>query len=104
VGLAPKCLQLKYLSLDCVDITGKRGPSLVSSCVLCSAIATTEALKIILKRSAARCAPHYFQFDPYLRKAAKGYLIGGNRNPLQKLKRWYLVKKCSANPKSPNTR
>jgi molybdopterin/thiamine biosynthesis adenylyltransferase len=96
VGLAPKCLQLKYLSLDCLNIAGKQGPSLVSSCVLCSAIATTEAIKILLDRTKPRCAPHYFQFDPYLQKAAKGYLLGGNRNLLQKLKRWYLVKKCSA--------
>jgi molybdopterin/thiamine biosynthesis adenylyltransferase len=101
VGLAPKCLQLKYLSLKCVDLTGKQGPSLVSSCVLCSAIASTEALKIILKRATPRCAPHYFQFDPYLQRVAKGYLCAGNRNPLQKLKRWYLVKKCSPKPKTP---
>jgi molybdopterin/thiamine biosynthesis adenylyltransferase len=100
VGLAPKCLQLRYLSLDCVDITGKQGPSLVSSCVLCSAIATTEVIKIILQRTKPRSAPHYFQFDPYLQASRKGYLLGGNRNPLQKLKRWYLVKKCSAKPKS----
>jgi molybdopterin/thiamine biosynthesis adenylyltransferase len=104
VGLAPKCLQLQYLSLDCVDITGKQGPSLVSSCVLCSAIATTETIKIILKRKRPRCAPHYFQFDPYLQAAKKGYLLGGNRNPLQQLKRWYLVKKCSVKPDASKAR
>jgi molybdopterin/thiamine biosynthesis adenylyltransferase len=104
VGLAPKCLQLRYLSLSCLDIEGKQGPSLVSSCVLCSAIATTEVIRIILQRTKPRCAPHYFQFDPYLQKVAKGYLLGGNRNPLQKLKRWYLTKKCSAKPKTSQTR
>ncbi len=98
VGLAPACLQLRYLSLNCVDITGKQGPSLVSSCVLCSAIATTEVIKIILQRAKPRCAPYYFQFDPYLQIAKSGYLFGGNRNPIQKIKRWYLVKKCSAKP------
>jgi len=104
VGLAPKCLQLKYLSLNCVDITGKRGPSLVSSCVLCSAIATTEAIKIILKRKRPHCAPHYLQFDPYLQALKKGYLLGGNRNPIQRIKRWYLVKKCSVKPDASKTR
>lgn len=98
VGLAPKCLQLRYLSLNCIDITGKQGPSLVSSCVLCSAIATTEVIKIILQRTKPRCAPHYFQFDPYLQKAKSGYLFGGNRNPIQKIKRWYLERKCSVKP------
>lgn len=101
IGLAPESLQLRYLSLSCLDIIGKQGPSIVSSCVLCSSIATTEAIKIILKRRQPKCAPHYFQFDPYLQIAKKGYLLGGNRNPLQKMKFLYLVKKCSAKPHAP---
>ena len=96
VGLAPAGLHLKYLDLNSVDINSKKGPSLVSACNLCSVLASTEALKIILKRKEPQAVPYYFQFDPYCYRLKKGRLLSGNRNIIQKVKRWYLLKKFSS--------
>ena len=95
VGLAPASIHMKYIDLENVNIDSKQGPSLVSACVLCSSLISTEILKIAVKRKEIKAAPHYCQFDPYLQKYKKGYLTWGNRNPIQKLKRWYLLKRFS---------
>ena len=95
VGLAPAALHMKYLNLGSVDIKAKTGPALVAACNLCNTFVITESLKILLGRKNLRSAPHYFQFDPYQQKYKKGYLMLANRNPIQKLKRWFLVKKFS---------
>lgn len=95
IGLAPAAIHLRYLDLGSVDITSKKGPALVSACNLCSVFAATEVLRILLKKKRIKAAPHYFQFDPYEQQYKKGYLLGGNRNPIQKLKRWYLLRKFS---------
>ncbi|OPX30418.1 MAG: hypothetical protein B1H08_01815 [Candidatus Omnitrophica bacterium 4484_171] len=95
VGLAPAALHLSYLNLDSVDLKSKKGPSLVSACNLCSAIATTEVLNILLERKKSLSVPHYFQFDPYGKKMKAGYLTWGNRHPFQRIKRWYLLRKFS---------
>jgi sulfur-carrier protein adenylyltransferase/sulfurtransferase len=95
VGLAPAMLQMNYLKLGALNLKAKSGPSLVSACTLCSSLAATETLKILLKRKRPRPAPFYFQFDPYLHELKTGVLLFGNRNWLQLLKRWYLTKICS---------
>jgi len=95
VGLAPAGIHLKYLQLKNVDFKAKTGPSLASACYLCSHLASTEVLKICLKRKNVLVAPHYFQFDPYEQVYKKGYLMGGNRNLIQRLKKWYLYNKLS---------
>ena len=93
VGLAPASLHMKYLDLNKVDLKSGKGPALVSACNLCSGLAITEALKILLNKGRVRSVPHYVQFDPFLGKLKKGYLLGANRNPVQLLKRGYLAKK-----------
>ncbi len=93
VGLAPEAFHLKYLNLKEVNLEKGKGPALVSACNLCGAIAATEVVSILLKKKEPLAVPYYFQFDPYLRKMKTGYLWGGNRNPVQKLKRWYLINK-----------
>ncbi|MCK4487437.1 MAG: hypothetical protein KAU38_11845, partial [Desulfobacterales bacterium] len=65
-------------------------PSLSIACQACSAMAATEALRILLKRGGIKPVPHYFQFDPYLQKYRQGYLRGGNRNPIQQIKMKYV--------------
>jgi len=90
VGLAPASLHMRYISLGAIDLRAKKGPSLVSACVLSSSFAATEALAVLLNRRPPKSAPHYLQCDPYLRKLRQGYLRGGNRHPIQLLKRWYL--------------
>ncbi len=95
VGLAPASIHMKYLDLSKVDINAKTGPALISSCSLCNNLALTEVFKILLKRKNLKAAPHYFQFDPYEQEYKKGYLLGGNRNIWQRIKRIYLLKKFS---------
>ncbi len=95
VGLAPAGIHLEYFNLNSVDVSNKHGPSLVTACSLCSVLVATEVINILLKKKTQAIVPYYFQFDPYMRKAKQGYLRWGNRNPVQKLKRWYLKKKLS---------
>jgi len=99
VGVAPASLHMRYLNLNSVDLNARQGPSLVSACQLCASVAATETLNIVLQRKPVKAVPHYFQFDPYLQQCKKGYCIGGNRNPVQQLKRWYLFRRFSSKSK-----
>ncbi|MBU4334371.1 MAG: ThiF family adenylyltransferase [Candidatus Omnitrophica bacterium] len=93
VGLAPASIHMGYLDLNKVDLSSGKGPALVSACNICSGLAVTEVIKILLGKQNIKCVRNYFQFDPFLQKYKKGYLIGANRNPIQLIKRWYLSKK-----------
>jgi molybdopterin/thiamine biosynthesis adenylyltransferase len=90
VGLAPRATHLPYMDLSQADPKTHRGPSAGLACQLCSAVTAAETLKILLNRSPLRPAPCYFQFDAYRQLLRRGRLLGANRNPLQRLKRWYL--------------
>jgi len=92
LGLAPRATHLKYIKSSSIDLTKQTGPSLGLACQLCSALVATEVINIILKRRKIRAAPYYFQFDPYLQVYKQGYLFRGNKNPIQRLKRWYVKK------------
>ena len=86
VGLAPAGLHRGYLvDPSTVNLAERRGPSSVMGCQLCSGVAATEALKIMLGRGTVRSAPHGFQFDAYRNKLIHTWRPGGNNNPLQKL-------------------
>jgi len=87
MGIAPRATHLKYMELSRVDLDAKAGPSLNIGCQICAGMAATEALRIILNRGRVKPVPHFIQFDPYLQKYRKGYLLGGNRNPIQQLKK-----------------
>lgn len=101
MGLAPRGTHIKYMDLSKVDLEAKGGPSLNIACQLCSAMAATEALRVVLKRKGLKPVPYYHQFDPYAQKYRRGYLFWGNRNPLQRLKmayaRHFLLKKNDGN-------
>jgi molybdopterin/thiamine biosynthesis adenylyltransferase len=86
LGLAPRPTHIKYMDLSRVDLESKAGPSLNIACQICSGMAATEAVRIILKKGKVKPVPCYFQFDPYLQKYRKGRLILGNRNPFQQIK------------------
>jgi len=86
LGLAPRPTHIKYMDLKKVDLDSKAGPSLNIACQICSGMAATEALKIILNKGIVKPVPNYFQYDPYLQIFRKGHLFMGNRNPLQKIK------------------
>lgn len=86
LGLAPKATQFKYMDTGKLSFKDGKGPSLNIACQLCSAVAGTEAVKIILKRGKVKPVPYYLQFDPYLQKFCHKKLYMGNRHPWQKIK------------------
>lgn len=86
VGLAPALLHRHYLAdKSRVNLKERRGPSTVMACQLCAGVATTEALKILLKRGKAWPAPHGIQYDSYRNKFAHTWRPGGNTNPINRL-------------------
>jgi len=86
IGLTPKFAQFNYSDMKEDSIKTRSGPSLGLACQLCSAVATTEVIRIILDKKGIKAAPHYFQYDLLLRRFIKSYMPWGNRNPIQKLK------------------
>jgi hypothetical protein len=90
VGVAPRATQRAYMDLSSVDLRARAGPSSSLACQIAAGAVACEAIKALLKRGNLRAAPYYHQFDPYLGRYAHGRLIGGNRNPFQRLKRRWL--------------
>lgn len=92
IGLSPKRIQTSYLrDLTRVDFKNRKVPSTVMGCMMCSSIACTEILKILLGRGPVSCAPVAIQFDGYLNKVVRSYVPFGFKNPLQKI-RFYIGK------------
>lgn len=86
LGLAPAALHRLYLvDPSTVDLANHRGPSTPMACAICSGVAATEALKILLGRGKVLAAPHGIQYDAYRNKMAHTWRPGGNRNFLQRL-------------------
>jgi hypothetical protein len=75
------------MDLSKADPKTGRGPSAGLACHLCSGVAATEVVKILLGGGPIRPAPWYFQFDAYRQQLSKGRLAWGNRNPWQRFKR-----------------
>ena len=88
VGLVPKGYHRRYVMDPWrIDLAGKRGPSTTMACQLCAGVVGVEAVRILLRRGGVRAVPCYHHFDPYLGRWKRGWLPGGNLNPLQVLKR-----------------
>ena len=92
IGLAPRATHIKYFDLKRVNLRAQAGPSSMIACQICSSLAVTEAVKILLRKDGIKPVPHYCQFDPYVRKYRAGYLLGGNRHPAQRLKKVILTR------------
>ena len=86
LGLAPKAVQFKYMDTSKLSFKSRKGPSLNLACQLCSSMAGTEAVRIILKKKGLKPVPYYFQFDPFVQKYYKKKLVNGNRNFFQQIK------------------
>lgn len=85
LGLSPAMLQRGYLvDRSTVDLEQGRGPSTIMACQLCTGVAVTEVLKILLKRGKVLAAPWAMQFDAYRGKMVRTWRPWGNNNPLQK--------------------
>ncbi|WP_018124104.1 ThiF family adenylyltransferase [Desulfovibrio oxyclinae] len=92
MGLSPRATHAGYIDLNAVDIDAERGPSSALACGLCSALASMEAMRVILGRKGVKTVPYYLQFDAYKRKLVRGRLFKGNRGALQKAKLWAFKK------------
>ncbi|WP_456433731.1 ThiF family adenylyltransferase [Thermosulfuriphilus sp.] len=93
VGLAPRPTHLRYMDLSYVDIKAQRGPSSVIACMLCSAMAAMETVRIVLGRPGLKPVPWFHQLDLYRMKIRRGYLFLGNRNPIQRLMIKILIRR-----------
>jgi molybdopterin/thiamine biosynthesis adenylyltransferase len=91
VGMAPTSTQRSYMDLSHLDVAERTGPSAGLACHLASGVVAAEVVKILLGRGPLYAAPFYHQFDAYLGKYVRKRLIGGNRHPLQRLKRRWLT-------------
>ena len=92
LGLAPKLAHLPYFPPKALDLTGRRAPSMGSACLLCAGVVATEVANLILGRRPRKVAPYYFQFDPMVQKYKTGRLWWGNRNPIQRAKKWWVLR------------
>ncbi|NLW81316.1 MAG: hypothetical protein GXY42_06550 [Desulfovibrionales bacterium] len=90
MGLAPRPTHIRYMDLTRVDLKGGKGPSLNIACQLCSSLAATEAVRIILGKPGLEPVPHFTQFDPFLKIYRQGCLRRGNRSLVQRAKLWYV--------------
>ncbi|MFV0422342.1 ThiF family adenylyltransferase [Oleidesulfovibrio sp.] len=86
LGLAPRPTHVKYLDRRFVDMRGKRGPSMDIACRICTGMAATEAVKVVLGKKPTRAVPQFTQFDPSTGKLVKSRLFYGLKSPLQKMK------------------
>lgn len=87
VGLVPHGWFRKYTYPQFgVRLNSKTAPSITIGCLLASAMAGTEVVRLSLNRGEVRKAPRYFQFDGYLQKMKIGTLRWGNRGPVQRMK------------------
>jgi len=86
VGLSPAMLQMSYLvDPSRVDLANRRGPSTAIGVQLCSGIAATQAVKLLLGRGPVIAAPGGLHFDAFRNRLARTWRPGGNHHPLQRL-------------------
>jgi molybdopterin/thiamine biosynthesis adenylyltransferase len=96
VGITPRMSQRSYMDMRYANLEQEYGPSLGAACMICAGVVGIEALRLLLGRPGAKLAPHYYQFDAYRRRLYRGYLLWGNRNPVQRLKRWIAKRVLTA--------
>ena len=96
LGIGPSLIQRSYFKPTAVSINLERKaiPSLVLGTLLCANLAVTETVKIILgQKKKIHPAPYSVHFDPFVGKLRRVWLPGGNRNPLQLIKKFFLLRK-----------
>lgn len=96
VGLAPAALHRNYLVPGGINLAERRGASTSMACQLCSGVAATQAIKMMLKRGKILAAPHGFQYDAYRDKFVYTWRPGGNSHPLNWLAIQLAKRKFSA--------
>jgi hypothetical protein len=90
LGCAPAGFHLRYLDASSVDLAKRQAPSVASACKLAAGMVATQVLLAIVHPSELKALPHYSCFDARLMRLQSGCLWWGNRNPLQRLKGWWV--------------
>jgi len=90
LGITPSLLQRSYFRPDAVSFKGHKAPSLVTGTLLAANLVTCEVVKLLIGRGQVRYVPRSSHFDPFVSKYKHVYMPGGNRNPIQRFKRWYF--------------
>ena len=90
VGIAPGGTHLSYTNTDKISLGEEAGPSLGLAVQMAAGLAAAQVAKILLDRGPIPSVPYYFQVDAYTMQCKKGRILWGNRNPLQRLKLWYV--------------
>lgn len=93
LGLAPHGLHLKNFDLRHVDVERHVGPSNIGGCLMCAALLVCTATRLLLNRPGMAYAPISLQIDPYSGRLRRAHLRWGNRGPLQRLKKWVLLRR-----------
>lgn len=84
IGLAPSMLQKGYLVDEgAVDFLAQKVPSTPMGIKICSGVAGSYVLKILLGRGQKLAAPYGLHFDAYKNRFNITHRWGGNRNWLQ---------------------
>ncbi|MGK2906369.1 MAG: ThiF family adenylyltransferase, partial [Desulfuromonadales bacterium] len=94
-GLAPRPYHLKYLDLSKVSLETKSGPAVAPACTQAASLIATCIVRLVAGEP-VKAVPFYTQIDLYRSKFRNGYLVGGGNNPLQRLKRYIILKKFKA--------
>lgn len=89
LGLSPSLIQRSYFKPTSVNFSGKKSPSLGIGTQMCSVLVACEVAKIVLGKK-VRAVPKSTHFDPFVQKYRKVNLWGGNRNPIQLIKKIIL--------------
>jgi len=96
-GLAPHPYHIRYMDLSKVNLGKRTGPALSLACTLAASLVATEVIKILTGKGPVNPVPHYIQIDLLRNKFKNGYLLWGGRNPLQRIKKWLILKKAASN-------
>jgi sulfur-carrier protein adenylyltransferase/sulfurtransferase len=87
LGMAPSRLHMSNLiDPSRVDLRGHRGPSTIAGCELCAAMASVEAIKLLLGRGTVCAVPCYQHFDAFSGRRVVGKLRRGNASLTQRAK------------------
>jgi molybdopterin/thiamine biosynthesis adenylyltransferase len=87
VGVGPAGLHLQYLDLAELDLRAGVGPSSGAACMMCGALVATETVALLTGKRTPRAAPRYAQWDLLRGKLVRGLILGGGKNPVQRLRR-----------------
>lgn len=95
-GLAPHPFHIRYMDLSRVSFASKSGPAVSPACTLAASLIATESVKILTGKGEVDPVPAYMQIDLFLGKFRKGTVFLGGRNPLQRLKKWLILRKVKS--------